>query len=904
MGQLTNQFVSQSYQGLLNLENPFTGFTANLQTITDGLGGNSPLQISQTEVNISGSFSINNVPITNGTSGTSGTSGVAGSSGTSGTSGLSGSSGTSGTSGLSGSSGTSGVSGSSGTSGTSGVDGTSGTSGTSGIDGSSGTSGTSGIDGTSGTSGIDGTSGTSGTSGLDGTSGTSGISPSLDGVITTGSITSTQQITGSLILDEAVISGSLLGNTINNGLINIFSEAFNSGAVKLNVSSSAPISHSNLVFGSPTGPAASNLVGSVVMSGSNNILFNPLRGNTLITQGTYGYVGGDNNIVTVVPVLGTNSLLRPALNGNKFNSLLALQFSTSGLASPTFVNSMVYAANAINHQSGSIQYLQNINVANFTSNANTTTLSLNSQIGQNLISGTPLALNHNSSSITYNFNNGGGVTINNNYSSSISTAVNNITVNGNLFAGATNVMNVVGSNTANRRTFIQNFLTGRGNVINSDYVGSTNGHLVSTTLMGQDLIVSASHTTNTIGGTVILGRFNATGSLQESSQDTVFVVGTGTNAGARRNALRIDSNNNSNFTGSVRISGSLQVNGESPVLGTTGLITTGSVGQQQELTGSLRLSSGSLKLDDGNDAIRIVDYFNRLAVYKQESSQKVVFASNCNIDQVGTANGVTPDSVNLTVVGGTTLPFRSGSNNTFIGADTNLISGSSNLFLGTSNSFTGGTGNTIIGSFNSTLLSGSNYENLLSIGNGVNESVIFKEDSNPLTLKSNTDISGSLTIQSGSGDLTMYGHKMFNVGAFTSTQSQSGSAMVSQSINYNITDISQGISLTSGTQMTFANSGVYNIQFSAQVLADTGADDVWFWLKKNGTNVANSAGRLTLANNEEIMASWNYVVTANAGDYYELVWESSDGDAVLLFNAAAGNYPAVPSVITTVTQVR
>jgi len=63
MGQLTNQFVSQSYQGLLNLANANTGFTTNLQTITDGLGGSSPLQISQTQVNISGAFTVNGLPI-------------------------------------------------------------------------------------------------------------------------------------------------------------------------------------------------------------------------------------------------------------------------------------------------------------------------------------------------------------------------------------------------------------------------------------------------------------------------------------------------------------------------------------------------------------------------------------------------------------------------------------------------------------------------------------------------------------------------------------------------------------------------------------------------------------------------------------------------------------------------
>jgi len=63
MGQLTNQYVSQSYQGLLNLENPFTGVTNSLQYVTDGLGGNTALQISQTQVNITGSLTVNGQPI-------------------------------------------------------------------------------------------------------------------------------------------------------------------------------------------------------------------------------------------------------------------------------------------------------------------------------------------------------------------------------------------------------------------------------------------------------------------------------------------------------------------------------------------------------------------------------------------------------------------------------------------------------------------------------------------------------------------------------------------------------------------------------------------------------------------------------------------------------------------------
>jgi hypothetical protein len=123
-------------------------------------------------------------------------------------------------------------------------------------------------------------------------------------------------------------------------------------------------------------------------------------------------------------------------------------------------------------------------------------------------------------------------------------------------------------------------------------------------------------------------------------------------------------------------------------------------------------------------------------------------------------------------------------------------------------------------------------------------------------------------------------------------------------MNFETTDISQGVSIVSNSQITLANKGTYNIQFSAQLLADTGADDVYIWLKKNGTNVAASAGHVVLANNEELITSWNYVVDAAASDYFEIVWQSTNGDAILLTEAESGNIPSIPSIILTVTQVR
>ena len=63
MGQLNNLYVSSSFQGLLKMTDSTSGLTSTLQTVQGGDGSNSPLQMSLTQVNISGSLTVNGAPI-------------------------------------------------------------------------------------------------------------------------------------------------------------------------------------------------------------------------------------------------------------------------------------------------------------------------------------------------------------------------------------------------------------------------------------------------------------------------------------------------------------------------------------------------------------------------------------------------------------------------------------------------------------------------------------------------------------------------------------------------------------------------------------------------------------------------------------------------------------------------
>lgn len=102
-----------------------------------------------------------------------------------------------------------------------------------------------------------------------------------------------------------------------------------------------------------------------------------------------------------------------------------------------------------------------------------------------------------------------------------------------------------------------------------------------------------------------------------------------------------------------------------------------------------------------------------------------------------------------------------------------------------------------------------------------------------------------------------------------------------------------------------AETAVYNIQFSAQLdKTGGGATDVFIWLRVNGNNLAHSATKIVIDGpNNEIVAAWNWVITLQTGDYFEIAWQSPDTNVILLAAPASGNIPEIPSVIITVTWV-
>jgi hypothetical protein len=149
------------------------------------------------------------------------------------------------------------------------------------------------------------------------------------------------------------------------------------------------------------------------------------------------------------------------------------------------------------------------------------------------------------------------------------------------------------------------------------------------------------------------------------------------------------------------------------------------------------------------------------------------------------------------------------------------------------------------------------------------------------------------------------------LGSFYDTTNQTGNAGAVLTMGLNNSDPwNDGVSIVSGSQITIANPGVYNIQFSAQMVKNSGntATHAHIWLSQNGLDVPISASQLGFPSNSVyVVAAWNFFFkTTVANEYVELKWEinSNVNNAISITSAiASGTIPAIPGLIVTVNQV-
>jgi hypothetical protein len=182
--------------------------------------------------------------------------------------------------------------------------------------------------------------------------------------------------------------------------------------------------------------------------------------------------------------------------------------------------------------------------------------------------------------------------------------------------------------------------------------------------------------------------------------------------------------------------------------------------------------------------------------------------------------------------------------------------------------------------------------------------------SGSVNISGSMNVNGNINILSGS-NFYLAGNKQFNYGAFSDTTTQSGSADTAYSMKFNTTDMAMGFSIVSGSRITATNTGIYNLQFSAQLDNDSNTNEIVdIWIAVTGSNVPNSNTKVAInkaqaGNKGKSVAAWNYMIPLSASQYVELKWSSDGGNIILLAEgtAVSPTRPAVPSVISTITQI-
>ena len=184
-----------------------------------------------------------------------------------------------------------------------------------------------------------------------------------------------------------------------------------------------------------------------------------------------------------------------------------------------------------------------------------------------------------------------------------------------------------------------------------------------------------------------------------------------------------------------------------------------------------------------------------------------------------------------------------------------------------------------------------------------------------------TDVAEITTVM---GD-SFYGGYFYGNGRFISTpynqiisntDQTAASVATAYAITYDVEEYPDGISVVSNSQITFAESGIYNIAYSIQ-FKNTNNDletiDVWFRL--NGTDIADSNTRFAIPARKST-GDPSYLVAVTpimvditaANQYVQIMWRVSNTavtiehlPAVTASPGVTPAIPATPSVIVGVT---
>lgn len=124
------------------------------------------------------------------------------------------------------------------------------------------------------------------------------------------------------------------------------------------------------------------------------------------------------------------------------------------------------------------------------------------------------------------------------------------------------------------------------------------------------------------------------------------------------------------------------------------------------------------------------------------------------------------------------------------------------------------------------------------------------------------------------------------------------------------TDLSSGVTLSGVGDITIANPGVYNLQFSIQFENfGNDYDDVAVWFRVNGNNISKTGSYSTISQSHggsagAIVMTVNIFYTCAGGEVFSLMWLNDQGTAAITsFSPVGSVIPQSPGVIFTVNKI-
>lgn len=142
-------------------------------------------------------------------------------------------------------------------------------------------------------------------------------------------------------------------------------------------------------------------------------------------------------------------------------------------------------------------------------------------------------------------------------------------------------------------------------------------------------------------------------------------------------------------------------------------------------------------------------------------------------------------------------------------------------------------------------------------------------------------------------------------------QTQTHAANTATAMEFDTILENYGITIEDNVRVVFGESGLYNIQFSAQLLnSDSQEHDVSIWLARDGVAEPDSCTDITVPKkhgsyNGASVAAWNFFYRAQKDEYFRLLW-SAPSELVYIAGLPARTAPVrpvTPSIILTVNKV-